>query len=414
MDGLEISEINFSEAIGAVGDVRWDSEYYKKEFLEIDKLLKLKQNMPFFNFCNFIKKGVFDLSPEMYQDEGVPFIRTSEIKKPTISFASTVYLSEIVNNDNSKTMLYPKDLVFTKIGAYIGDVAILPNKYEKYNFSQNVAGASLKDKKLGAVLLAFFLSKYGRSQILRSSMLSGQGKLELDDIRNYKIPIFNKNLVDRVLNIYNLVEEMELLADVTYINAEDKLAKMSKIRFIESSSVTSKNKSCSLDLFGRLDAEYYQPKYEEYEKIITQNKGGYTYVKKEFDIVSEKCSRLLKEYPYVEIGDIDVGNGIATSNIILTEELPDNAKIMTKTNDVLVSTVRPNRGAVAILEQDNLLVSGAFTVLREKGNCPKEVLQVLLRSEMYRDWMLRYNVGTSYPVIKNDDILNLPRVGRND
>ena len=176
MDGLEISEINFSEAIGAVGDVRWDSEYYKKEFLEIDKLLKLKQNMPFFNFCNFIKKGVFDLSPDMYQDEGVPFIRTSEIKKPTISFASTVYLSEIVNNDNSKTILYPKDLVFTKIGAYIGDVAILPSKYEKYNFSQNVAGASLRDKKLGAVLLAFFLSKYGRSQILRSSMLSGQGK----------------------------------------------------------------------------------------------------------------------------------------------------------------------------------------------------------------------------------------------
>jgi len=66
----------------------------------------------------------------------------------------------------------------------------------------------------------------------------------------------------------------------------------------------------------------------------------------------------------------------------LHNELPDNAKIMTMKGDILVSTVRPNRGAVAILEHDRLLVSGAFTVLREKTNYPKEVLQVLLRTNM--------------------------------
>lgn len=85
-----------------------------------------------------------------------------------------------------------------------------------------------------------------------------------------------------------------------------------------------------------------------------------------------------------------------------TEELPDNAKIMTQKGDLLVSTVRPNRGAVAILGNGDLLVSGAFTVLREDGDYPKEVLQVLLRTSMYRDWLLRFNVGTSYPVIKDE------------
>ena len=88
--------------------------------------------------------------------------------------------------------------------------------------------------------------------------------------------------------------------------------------------------------------------------------------------------------------------------------MPDNAKIITQKSDVLVSTVRPNRGAVAILEDDGLLVSGAFTVLRERGKYKKEVLQVLLRLPLYRDWLLRYNVGTSYPVIKDDDVLNMP------
>jgi len=91
---------------------------------------------------------------------------------------------------------------------------------------------------------------------------------------------------------------------------------------------------------------------------------------------------------------------------VATEELPDNAKIMTQKGDLLVSTVRPNRGAVAILGNGDLLVSGAFTVLREDGDYPKEVLQVLLRTSMYRDWLLRFNVGTSYPVIKDEDVLN--------
>lgn len=27
---------------------------------------------------------------------------------------------------------------------------------------------------------------------------------------------------------------------------------------------------------------------------------------------------------------------------------------------------------------------------------------------MYRDWLLRFNVGTSYPVIKDEDVLNMP------
>ena len=36
------------------------------------------------------------------------------------------------------------------------------------------------------------------------------------------------------------------------------------------------------------------------------------------------------------------------------------------------------------------------------------ILQVLLRTRIYRDWFLKYNVGTSYPVIKDADVLNMP------
>jgi type I restriction enzyme, S subunit len=90
--------------------------------------------------------------------------------------------------------------------------------------------------------------------------------------------------------------------------------------------------------------------------------------------------------------------------------LPDNAKINIKKDDLLISKVRPNRGAVSIIdfETNDLVASGAFTILRQNNNkLTSETLQVLLRTKYYRDWLLKYNVGASYPVIIDSDILNL-------
>jgi len=57
----------------------------------------------------------------------------------------------------------------------------------------------------------------------------------------------------------------------------------------------------------------------------------------------------------------------------------------------------------------HITVSGAFTILRIKANSSvtTEFLQILLRTEIYKSWLLQFNVGTQYPVIKDDDILNL-------
>ena len=46
--------------------------------------------------------------------------------------------------------------------------------------------------------------------------------------------------------------------------------------------------------------------------------------------------------------------------------------------------------------------------MRQKGSYPPQTLQALLRTDLYKEWLLKYNVGTSYPVIKDDDILDIP------
>jgi len=404
MDGLEISEIKFSEMFF---ENRLDSEYFLKDILIKDAILDKLASITIGSF-SYVTDGIHE-SIEFDDKSNVNLISAKAPKKNYFDLSGTGFISKSQNEQNPRTQLKYNDIIVSTVGT-IGNCAVVNEEVLPANSDRHVGIVRLNSDSVvkPRYLSTFILSKYGQYQTKRFTTGNVQPNLFIYKIKDIKVPVISNLWQDKIEGLVLQAEELLKDSKKCYKLAEKLLMDKLNIKIYSTDLVSIKTLAESLKSSGRLDAEYYQPKYEEYEKIITQNKGGYTYVKKEFDMVSEKCSRLLKEYPYVEIGDIDVGNGIATSNIILTEELPDNAKIMTKANDVLVSTVRPNRGAVAILEQDNLLVSGAFTVLREKGNCPKEVLQVLLRSEMYRDWMLRYNVGTSYPVIKDDDILNLP------
>lgn len=410
---LEISEINFLDARSIAGETRWDSEYYQKHFLKNQIALEKKQTIRFKELCNSIKKGVFDLSPDNYIETGIPFIRTSEIKEPMIRFSSTVFLSEETNEQNKKTELNSGDLVFTKIGAFIGDVAMLPNIYQKYNFSQNVAGASLKDKRLGPFLLSFFFSDKGRFQILRSAMISGQGKLELNDIRNYLIPDVSDKFKSSIAELIQLKEDALNQANEKYSISQNLLLSLlglENMKFNEE-SINIKKLSESLEKFRRIDSEFYQKKYEEFSHIIESHPLGFTKIQDEFDLIKLASKKDHDEYLYVEISDINIGDGSISPNLVNTEDLPANAKIEAKQNDLIVSKVRPNRGAVAIVDfsDDNLIVSGAFTVLRKKPDSKFscEILKVLLRTELYKEWLLQFNVGTSYPVINDEDILNL-------
>jgi hypothetical protein len=268
--GLEIQVISLSKAKNFNDEYRWDSDYYIKDYLNNAEYLKGKNCNDFIDFTDAIKKGIFDLPPSFYKTEGVPFIRTTEIKKSTVNFNSTVFIDEAINIENDKTTLYPYDLVFTKIGAYIGDVAILPTKYKSYNFSQNVAGARLKNSIDGPYLISFFLSKYGKRQVLRSQMLSGQGKLELEDIRKYQIPIVSNDFKISLKSLLDSSFDKDFQTESNYSNATIQLLYHLGLSEWKPTEETESIKrfSKSFAISGRLDAEYYQPKFDElFEEI---------------------------------------------------------------------------------------------------------------------------------------------------
>ena len=404
-DGLDIEEVLYSNLENSL---TIGAEYYGKKYVAAANAVKALNHMSLGGISRVITDG--DHGSSEYYDSGVLYLLSESVQKGYIDFSKCRFISQEKNKELRRSELHPGDVVVTKTGVYYGKSAVIPSSVSKANMIAHVGKITLHKGYNPYYVSTFLNCKYGYYQLRRRGIKATRPEIKLVEFPDIIVPIFSDSLDSAIEEVVEKALTLRSAAGECMKLCERLLeAEIGTTGVIASkSNIVTRSLSESFFNTGRLDAEYYQQKYEKYNKLIRSYKNGYSYIKAEFDQVTEKCDRMELEYPYVEIGDIDVSSGAASFNHVSTDLLPANAKIMTQKGDVLVSTVRPNRGAVAILDTDKLLVSGAFTVLRQKGTLKKEVLQVVLRTRLYRDWLLRYNVGTSYPVIKDEDVLNMP------
>jgi len=114
------------------------------------------------------------------------------------------------------------------------------------------------------------------------------------------------------------------------------------------------------------------------------------------------------EFDYVEISDVDTRTGLVGHKRILAAEAPSRARKLLRAGDVLVSTVRPERGGVGLtpLRLDRAVCSTGFAVLRCSGIHPLALVW-LLKTELVRRQMIRNNIGIAYPAISEASCLDL-------
>ena len=403
MEGLEISVIKLSEVLEDV-DLRLESEYYNSEHIVFNSV----------QGCDIESFSQYGTSEDLNEEgKGFPILRLNEFDSFFISKPSK-YCDLISKETFELLKLKKNDVLICRTNGnpkYVGKAAIVPKNYE-YAFASYVFRLRPKTDIINsATLVSFLNSKYGRIEIEKYSMVGNQANFSPAKFRQIAIPILSKELNNKIEEIvyksFELLEESKSL----YSQAEDLLlGELGLKDWRPKNTLHTTKKFSDFAQSGRLDAEYYQPKYDEIEKAIKSYKGGYDIVSNLFNQNLDVCDYKKTEYNYIEIGDVNVGDGSVSFNKVETSELPDNAKRVLNKNDILISKVRPYRGAVAIIdfEQEDLIGSGAFTVLQEKSSYKKETLQILFRTAVYKDWLLKWNVGSSYPVIKDEDILNLP------
>ena len=127
------------------------------------------------------------IKPEMYQTEGVPYIRVGDMVNDKISFENIVYISEKVHNDNIGKELVPGDIIIAKTGATIGKVAIIPSEIKRANTTASIGKITLNTKiALPKYVLYFIKTLYFTSQMWSVSKKSAQPGFNILDIKVFK------------------------------------------------------------------------------------------------------------------------------------------------------------------------------------------------------------------------------------
>lgn len=89
------------------------------------------------------------------------------------------------------------------------------------------------------------------------------------------------------------------------------------------------------------------------------------------------------------------------------EEAPSRARKVIREGDIIISTCRPTRGAIAIIpkELDNQICSTGFSVIRvDQTKANTQYLHFILRSAVAKEQFRKFSTGSSYPAILDDDV----------
>lgn len=112
-------------------------------------------------------------------------------------------------------------------------------------------------------------------------------------------------------------------------------------------------------------------------------------------------------FPYIEISTVNTITGkIEDIDSIPIQDAPSRAKKIVRKNDILISTTRPNRGAICIYDRDEMsIASTGFSVVRDTDECVlKEYLYLVLRSPLSLEQMAIRSSGGNYPSIIESEL----------
>ena len=112
-------------------------------------------------------------------------------------------------------------------------------------------------------------------------------------------------------------------------------------------------------------------------------------------------------FQYIDISAIDVAIGtIVNPQEVESSEAPSRARKVVSAFDVVVSTCRPTRGAIAVVpvKLHNQIASTAFSIVRPHKNVNPFYLHYALRLPSTLEQFRKWSTGSSYPAILDADV----------
>ncbi|GDX85117.1 hypothetical protein LBMAG43_11590 [Methylococcaceae bacterium] len=409
LEGLEISEILKSQL---ENEFTLGSEYYSSEFLyPFTTLVNSNSTLEKLSeCCSLITDG--DHGSAEYVDDGITFILSEAVKNGWVDSGACRQISTSHAAKLNRSKLRKNDVLITKTGIYFGRSAVVTDEFVGANTIAHVGLLRLKNKINPFYVSTFFNSIYGYSQLRRRGLKATRPEIKLIEFQDILISLPSNYFQCEIEEIIKTSGLIFLAANQAYKDAEQQLMGVLNFKLSAKSSdkVSIKSFKSSFATTARLDAEYYQLKYQDYFNLIAGYKNGY-------DKLSSVCGlgddgfnpEDNTEYKYIELSNIDKVGVITGFTQAIGSELPSRARRRVNEGDVLISSIEGSLSSCAIVtaELDGALCSTGFYVIRSpKVN--SETLLVLFKSQLMQELLRQGCSGTILTAINKYEFLNLP------
>ncbi len=362
---------------------RLDDDYFRNYFLKKEVLLINRNYLTLKQISHEITDfGAYSQTNLLtFREEGVLFLRNQEIKENYVNLNNAIFIDEDVYN--SLTLhLKENDVVIPRVGT-LGKAAVISKSLLPCSGNQNLAIIRVNNDLISPYYLSTFLNcDYGIYQIFRCSTGNVQQWLNLENISKLKIHVPSP---DFQLAIERLVKQAHSKQDESkslYATAEALLMEALGIDQVFLDSQTTNKPQANYNVVmlqdilttNRLDAEYYQPKYEAFFNQVTKFEHckltELVEIRKSVETGSEAYST--EGIPYIRVSDINKF-GIETPTICISNEYYHENEtklnvLKVKQNTILLSKDGSIGIAYKVDKDLEMLTSGALLHLVVKSN----------------------------------------------
>lgn len=407
MSGLEAIELKLSEAAADNISFRFDSEFWKKEYVANDKWLLERGAFRLRDGLKEITGGATPLGAE-YPDSGVPFLRVQNVMQNYINDADLTYISESDHAELKRSELKAGDVLLTITGVSYGKSAVVPPRFVGSNINQHSVRMAVNQSDVLPHFLSTFLNcRQGKLQSDRNIVGVTRPALDYEAIRNFKIPRLAMEFQREVQRtVLKAADSFESSRQLTIETNQILFAALGLDKWQPNDDLACVRSSSDVFRADRFDAEYFRPRYQSVLALLRrQGKTLRDVARLREDMFTPQPGQ---PFHYIEIGDL-AADGAATSHVVPGEEAPSRATWIVQPGDVITSTVRPIRCLTGLIEPEQAenICSSGFAVLTPKG-IPGELLFAYLRLPVICELMDLHTTASMYPAISTTDLMRLP------
>ena len=369
MDGLECNEIGLHYVMDK--SLRADAEYYQKDNLFLESILKSVEGKTISAHAGTTDCSAFYPSITGYYSDNrndIPFLRVNEIVDGLVVISDkTVFLPKRVLEDNRKTiaLAYPGDIIIAKGGNTLAKVGLVTDEYNVYATCRDVIILRTGNmKNLNKFYLwAYLHGTFGQKLMWRSASQTGQPHLTLKAIDGIHVPEYSITLQKAIERLYNKSVCLKQKSQKKYNDANEVLKKVLNMPKGDTQAISVKKLSESFKKVCRLDAEYYQPKYDQLFSALATFKtsplggcDGVADFQKSIEPGSESYGE--KGIPFVRVSDI-TKFGVSAPEIKLPVDIVEHPESLFPKKDSILFSKDGSVGIAYKLEEDAQFITSS-------------------------------------------------------